>query len=74
MKYLLVLTGLLILGCGDGGSRYSEDEKTEESETVGQEIADDLISTQDRARAVEDVVMQQKRDLDAAIEDAEEDD
>jgi hypothetical protein len=74
MKYLLVPASLLILGCGDGGSRYTEDEKAEETETVGKEIADDLVSAQDRARAVEDVVMQQKRDLDVAIEDAENDD
>jgi len=34
-------------------------------------VLDDMIETQDRARAVEDVTLGHKKDLDAALEQAE---
>lgn len=68
MRYLVLLGALLILGCG------SESSTEDESETVGKEIADDYNEMQDRADAVGDALEQQKKDLDAAIEDAEGDD
>ena len=64
MKYLVLLSSLLILGCGSGSSG-------EEEETVGKEIADDYNEMQDRASAVEDKLEQQKEDIDEAPEDAE---
>jgi hypothetical protein len=36
-------------------------------------VFDDMIQTQDRARAVEGVLMDSKRDLDTAIDHAEDD-
>ena len=68
MRYLVLLSALLILGCGSGSGTE------EESETVGKEIADDYNEMQDRAEAVGDALEQQKKDLDAAIEEAEGDD
>ena len=68
MKYLVLLATLLILGCGSGSST------DEEWETVGKEIADDYNEMQDRADAVGDALEQQKKDLDAAIEESEGDD
>ena len=68
MKYLVLLSALLILGCGSGSSTE------EESETVGKEIAEDFNEMQDRADAVGDMLEQQKDDLDAAIEESEGDD
>lgn len=68
MKYLVLLSSLLILGCG------SADNGDDESETVGKEIADDYNEMQDRADAVGDVLEQKKDDIDAALEEAEGDD
>ena len=64
MKYYLTILamGLLIGGCG-GSSNDA---------TVGQEIADDLNEAMDKARAVEDQIMQHKDEIDDAVEDAEE--
>ena len=68
MRYLVLVGALLLLGCG------SESSPEEESDTVGKEIADDYNEMQDRADAVGDVLEQQKKDLDAAIEESEGDD
>jgi hypothetical protein len=63
MKNLMVLAmALFIAGCGGSSN----------DETVGQEIADDLNEAMDKARAVEDQIMQHKDEIDAAVEDAEE--
>jgi len=62
MKYLTILAmGLFIVGCGGSSN----------DETVGQEIADDLNEAMDKARAVEDQIMQHKDEIDDAVEDAE---
>lgn len=68
MKYLVLLSSLLILGCGSAGNG------DEESETAGKEIADDYNEMQDRADAVGDALEQKKDDVDAALEEAEGDD
>ena len=68
MKYLVLLSSLLILGCGSAGNG------DEESETAGKEIADDYNEMQDRAAAVGDAREQKKDDVDAALEEAEGDD
>ena len=49
----------------------SPDEAGEEEPTVGKQIADDYNRQLDKARAVEDQVMQQKRQIDEALEAAE---
>jgi dsDNA-binding SOS-regulon protein len=68
MKYLVLLSSLLILGCGSAGNG------DEESETTGKEIADDYNEMQDRADAVGEALEQKKDDVDAALEEAEGDD
>jgi len=63
MKYLIILaTALFIAGCG-GSSNDG---------TVGEEIADDLNEAMDKAREVEDQIMQHKDEIDDALEGAEE--
>lgn len=49
----------------------SSDQSAEEKPTVGKEIADDYNHQLDEARAVEDQVMEQKRQIDAALKEAE---
>ena len=62
MKYLMIFTmALFIAGCGGSSN----------DETVGQEIADDLNEAMDKAREVEDQIMQHKDEIDDAVEDAE---
>lgn len=65
MKILLSLVALLVLsGC------TSED--TEEArETVGKEIADDYNAAMDKARNVEDELLEQKKKMDDALQEAE---
>ncbi len=63
MKYLMILAvGFFFAGCGSSSN----------DETVGQEIADDLNEAMDKARDVEDQIMQHKDEIDDAVEDAEE--
>ena len=63
MKYLMILAmGFFFAGCGSSSN----------DETVGQEIADDLNEAMDKAREVEDQIMQHKDEIDDAVEDAEE--
>ena len=62
MKYLMILAmGFFFAGCGSSSN----------DETVGQEIADDLNEAMDKAREVEDQIMQHKDEIDDALEDAE---
>jgi hypothetical protein len=71
----LTLTGLVmasLLGCG---APPPEEQSGPEPEPGSQEaeetVFDDMIQTQDRARAVEGVLMDSKKDLDTAIDHAE---
>jgi hypothetical protein len=68
MKILTMLAiALTLVACGS-----DEATETEEREpTVGKEIADDYNRQLDKARAVEDQVMQQKQKIDEALEEAE---
>ncbi len=62
MKSLMILAmALFIAGCGGSSN----------DETVGEEIADDLNEAMDKAREVEDQIMQHKYEIDDAVEDAE---
>ncbi len=65
MKILLSLAALLVMfGC------TSED--TEEArETVGKQIADDYNAAMDKARNVEDELLEQKKKMDDALREAE---
>jgi hypothetical protein len=68
MKTLTMLAvALTLVACSS-----DESTKTEEREpTVGKEIADDYNRQLEKARAVEDQVMEQKRKIDEALEAAE---
>jgi hypothetical protein len=66
---LLAFGAVLLLGCGPPEPRSKED-----AEALGRDtdetVFDDMIQTQDKARAVEGVTMQHKADMDAAIDQA----
>jgi hypothetical protein len=65
MKVLLLVLSLSLAGCGGGGDQAAE----EDEET----IFDPLVSTIDKAKAVEEITLQTKDDLDKAIEEADPD-
>jgi hypothetical protein len=74
----LSLTGLLMValaGCGAPPADEQEAEVPPEpgSQEAEETVFDDMIQTQDRARAVEGVLMDSKQDLDTAIDHAEDD-
>ena len=65
MKILTMLAvALTLVACGS-------DESVEAEPTVGQEIADDYNRAMDKAREVEDQMMQQKQKIDDALKEAE---
>jgi hypothetical protein len=68
----LALVAIFALGACDSPPRDEPDE--EEARALGRDtdetVFDDLVQTQDKARAVEDVTMQHKSDMDAAIDQA----
>jgi hypothetical protein len=68
MKVMTMLgIALMLVACGSDES----DEVVEAEPTVGKEIADDYNRAMDKARAVEEQAMQQKRKIDEALEQAE---
>ena len=75
MKILtMVELALTLVACGSDESADDATEVAEErAPTVGKVIADDYNRAMDRARAVEDQVMEQKRKIDAALNEAEND-
>ncbi|HSD71039.1 MAG TPA: hypothetical protein VLB07_15885 [Woeseiaceae bacterium] len=67
MKILtLIVLSLILSACGDEAANHSADEEDEES------VFDPLIESVDKAKAVEDTVMQQKDDMDEAMQRMEE--
>ena len=68
MKILTMLAiALTLVACGS-----DEATETEEREpTVGKEIADDYNRQLEKARAVEELAMQQKQKMDEALREAE---
>jgi hypothetical protein len=65
MRALLVFTiSLLMLGCSSG-------ETDSRDETIGKEIADDYNAAMDKAKNVENQVMEQKQKMDDALREAE---
>jgi hypothetical protein len=70
----LTLSGLVLLGlaaCGGKPEPQDEDEARALGRDTDKTVFDDMIQTQDKARAVEGVTLGHKADLDAAIESAE---
>ena len=69
----LTLSGLLLMclvACG-APEPQDEAEARDKGRDTDETVFDDLIETQDKARAVEDVTLGHKKDLDAAIEQSE---
>ena len=65
MKFLTIIAmALALVAC-------SSDEKAEREPTVGKEIADDYNRQMDKARAVQDQVMEQKQKIDERLKEAE---
>ena len=65
MKILLSLLGLLALsGC-------TSEETEEVRDTVGKQVADDYNAAMDKARNVEDELLEQKKKMDDALQEAE---
>lgn len=73
MKALLPLVTILALcACGSGGSNDRiEQRETERQDTVGTEIANGYNNAMDKARDVENLTLEQKNRLDAALDDSE---
>jgi hypothetical protein len=71
----LTLSGLVLTALVACGAPEPEPQDDEEAEALGRDtdetVLDDMIQTQDRARAVEDVNLGRKSDMDAAIEQSE---
>jgi hypothetical protein len=65
----------LLAGCGAPPAGDEEEPAPEPGSQEAEEtVFDDMIQTQDRARAVGGVLMDSKRDLDTAIDEAEDPD
>ena len=74
----LSLTGLLMVALAGCGAPPADEQEAEvapdpDSQRAEKTVFDDMIQTQDRARAVEGTVMESKQELDRALEQAEDD-
>ena len=70
MKFISIFLLLVMVACGS--SENTETEVTEAEETQDTEtVFDPLLETIDKAKAVEDIVMQQKRQMDEALKEME---
>ena len=58
-------------GCGQAPEQESDTRPEPGSQEAEETVFDDMIQTQDRARAVEGVLMDSKKDLDTAIDHAD---
>jgi len=63
---LLALCAIVLAGCSP--PPQDKEEAKELGRDTDDTVFDDMIQTEDRARGVEDTVMQQKRDTDSAID------
>ena len=68
MKYWILALSLLVLGCGGG---ESSDAGEESAESVGAAAADAMIEAQDKAAEVGDMLEEKKEEIDAAVDDAD---
>lgn len=69
----LTLSSLMLtclVACGNGEPQNKEEARAKGRDT-DETVFDDMIQTQDRARAVEDLTLGRKDDLDQALEQAE---
>lgn len=68
---LLGLMTALLFACGGEAPKQDKEEMRAKGRDTDDTVFDDMIQTQDRARAVEDLTLGRKDDLDAALEKAE---
>ena len=69
----LTLSSLMLtclVACGNGEPQDKEEARAKGRDT-DETVFDDMIQTQDKARAVEDLTPGRKGDMDAAIEQSE---
>lgn len=66
MRWLLLFMSVLLFACGGESSDDASD-----GDTIGAEIADDYNDAMDKAKDLEDQIQQSKDDIDAALEEAE---
>jgi len=70
MKFISIFLLLVMVACGS--SENTETEATEAEATQDTEtVFDPLLETIDKAKAVEDIVMQQKEQMDEALKEME---
>lgn len=69
----LTLSGLVLTGLVACGAPVPQDkeEAREKGRDTDETVFDDMIQTQDRARAVEDLTLGRKGEMDSAIEESE---
>jgi hypothetical protein len=69
----LTLSGLVLTGLVACGAPVPQDkeEAREKGRDTDETVFDDMIQTQDRARAVEDLTLGRKGEMDAAIDESE---
>ena len=67
-----VVAAIVLLGVASCSAPAPPPQDEEEAQALGRDtdetVFDDMVQTQDRARAVNDVALGHKRDLDGAIE------
>jgi hypothetical protein len=61
----------ILAACGEPAPPQDKEEARERGRDTDETVFDDMLQTQDKARAVEDVTLGRKDDLDAALEQAE---
>lgn len=73
MKQTLLLVGLvlavMLVACGESSEDKNADDGS--GETIGAEIASDYNTAMDKARNVEDQLLENKTDIDEAVEEAD---
>jgi basic membrane lipoprotein Med (substrate-binding protein (PBP1-ABC) superfamily) len=73
---LAVLASLLVAACGGPATDAGKDQATAAAEAAAlgrntdKTVFDDMIQTQDKARAVEGITLGRKGDIDAALENS----
>ena len=70
MRFWFVSLALALAGCG-GGSSSDDSDDHEGNETIGAEIAEDYNRQMDKAANVEAQLLESKKNIDEAVDNAE---